>query len=77
MAHILKAHAKFCTKIDCKVLHCAKFKMEFRKERVKQKFQHNRCLQRRMRMMMQQMSVSDPEKDGVESGEHEGQMEVE
>jgi len=65
LVQVLKAHAKFCTKVNCIVPNCASFKMEYRIERVKQKFQHNRCLQRRMRMMLQQMS--DPESETVEA----------
>lgn len=38
--------------------------MECRLERVKQKFQHNRCLQRRMRMILQQLSETENEGAG-------------
>lgn len=76
MAQLLKAHAKFCTKVKCPVLHCHKFKMEFRKLRVTT-FQTNRVLQRRKRMMLQQQLSAEPEADGADTKsattvDHEG-----
>ncbi|ODN00683.1 CREB-binding protein [Orchesella cincta] len=61
MAQLLKAHARFCIKVHCPVPNCSEFKMGFRLERVNKKFKHNRCLQRRMRMMLQQKSEQEPD----------------
>ncbi|CAL8100581.1 unnamed protein product [Orchesella dallaii] len=61
MVKILKSHARYCVVLNCPVLNCSIFKMEFRLQRVNKKFKHNRCLQRRMRMMLQQKSEQDPE----------------